>query len=609
MYYYELFPVNFITLSNEKQLELINRYHQFLNSLSSEIKILVVKSIKNITISEAQYQVFYNRFFIISDEPIDDMLKSFGLIYERVAEIHQDNIVKTTKDMVIGEDGKLMKAMTIYALPSEIIDGFITETYGAVEKILMRIKPIPQDIASNKINRYAKIVRGTLLVDQQKGRTPDIAKVIKQQMIDETVRSVVSGQTKLFEFTCNLIVSGNNIDELKENTKLVKSILASRLIKVDIPKFVQYQMINGEIGKKLIMDTITVGAFFPFISADIIETPNGIFLGINSITGAPVIYDPSLRSNYNISILGVTGSGKSYAGKIILKRIIEKDPKTPYFVIDPENEFKKLGEELGGKIITFTQDEPLGLDPLTILPPVEAADFIIHITQLPTQLQPTFRTIIHKSKTLKEAYDKSPQTIREFLESIINGPESFAFTGKPMEFTPQMILGLKHIESETMKQIISLLVFGKIWKMLNDEHSSPTHQRKIVIVDEAWLFMQIPSAAKFLERVSRLGRKRNILFLIMSQRPADVLGESKDKPGPGRTIIENSATKIILRQSETTADIVAQAFNLSEKEKDTITEFQPGEGILISENVHVQLRFMASEEEHKLFTTKPTELM
>jgi len=607
MYYYELFPVNFVMLSNEKQLELINRYHQFLNSLSAEIRILVVKSVKTVVMGGEEYQVFYNRFFIVSREPLDDLLDAFGLIYERVTEVPQVNIVKVMRNLVIGENGRLMKAMTVYALPSEIVDGFITETYGVVDRIWMRVKPIPQDTAAHKISRYAKIVRGTLIVDQQKGRTPSMEKVIKQQMIDEAVRSVVSGQTRLFEFMCNLVVSGGDVKELNENAKLVKSILAARLTKVDVPKFVQREMVGGELGKKLIMDTITVGSFFPFVSADIIETPNGIFLGLNKITGAPVIYDPSLRSNYNISILGITGSGKSYSGKIMLKRIVEKDHKTPFFVIDPENEFTKLGEELGAKVINFT-DEPLGLDPLAIFPPVDAADFLVHITQLPSQFHSAFRTIVYKARSLREVYESSPQYIREFLESIVNGPESFAFSGKPMEFSPQMILGLKYVESETMKQIISLLVFGRIWRMLNDERYFPVHQRKVVVVDEAWLFMQIPAAAKFLERVSRLGRKRNILFIIMSQRPADVLGESKDRPGPGRTIIENSATKIILRQSESTADVVAQAFNLSDRERDAIIEFQPGEGILISENTHVRLQFMASEEEHRLFTTKPTEL-
>ena len=63
MYYYELFPVNFVMLSNEKQLELINRYHQFLNSLSAEIRILVVKSVKSVVMGGEEYQVFYNRFF------------------------------------------------------------------------------------------------------------------------------------------------------------------------------------------------------------------------------------------------------------------------------------------------------------------------------------------------------------------------------------------------------------------------------------------------------------------------------------------------------------------------------------------------------------------
>jgi len=143
----------------------------------------------------------------------------------------------------------------------------------------------------------------------------------------------------------------------------------------------------------------------------------------------------------------------------------------------------------------------------------------------------------------------------------VNGPESFAFPGKPMEFSPQTILGLKYVESGTMKQIISILALEE-FRGCRVMSAFPAHQRKAVVVDEAWLFMQIPAVAKFWRGFRGLGRKRNTLFPIMSQRPADMLGESKDRPGPGRTIIDNSATKIILKQSENTAGVVAQAFNL-----------------------------------------------
>ena len=88
----------------------------------------------------------------------------------------------------------------------------------------------------------------------------------------------------------------------------------------------------------------------------------------------------------------------------------------------------------------------------------------------------------------------------------MNGPESFAFPGKPMEFSPQTILGLKYVESGTMKQIISILALEE-FRGCRVMSAFPVHQRKAVVVDEEWLFMQIPAVAKFLERVSRVGEE------------------------------------------------------------------------------------------------------
>jgi len=114
--------------------------------------------------------------------------------------------------------------------------------------------------------------------------------------------------------------------------------------------------------------------------------------------------------------------------------------------------------------------------------------------------------------------------------------------------------------------------------------------------------MGMPIAAKFLDTVSRMGRKRNVMFVILTQRPEDIL------QGVGRGILENSATKIIMKQNEIAAPLVKEAFGLSETEEEMVQNFEPGDAILISENVHVSLHFYATEEEYKLFTTKPSEI-
>jgi len=53
---------------------------------------------------------------------------------------------------------------------------------------------------------------------------------------------------------------------------------------------------------------------------------------------------------------------------------------------------------------------------------------------------------------------------------------------------------------------------------------------------------------------------------------------------------------------------VGEAFALSEAEKDAVLSFGQGQGLLIAENVHVPVEFLATKEEHMRFTTKPSEI-
>jgi len=101
-----------------------------------------------------------------------------------------------------------------------------------------------------------------------------------------------------------------------------------------------------------------------------------------------------------------------------------------------------------------------------------------------------------------------------------------------------------------------------------------------------------------------MGRKRNVAFILNTQRAMDVLEGSG-----GRALLENCATKVLLRQDESAVRTVGEAFALSESEKDAVLSFGQGQGLLIAENIHVPVDFLATKEEHMIFTTKPSEMI
>lgn len=82
-----------------------------------------------------------------------------------------------------------------------------------------------------------------------------------------------------------------------------------------------------------------------------------------------------------------------------------------------------------------------------------------------------------------------------------------------------------------------------------------------IIVDEVWLYTSIPPAARFFESVARMGRKRNVAFILNTRRAVDVL-----EGGGGRALLENCAAKVLLRRDESAVGTIGKAFALSESE-------------------------------------------
>ncbi len=181
-YIYEVQPLNFVMLPNSKQQELIERFRQFLNSLNNGIRLVAKKSSKEIPIGDDSYQMQFYRYFVESDENIDDRLSSFGLLYNRISEIPSYTIVRKMSDRMILPEGKMVFKFTLYKLSSTVVEGFVSETYGIADEVSIVIVPIAQEQATAKMNKYAKFLSGMLLADQQKRRTSPYELVQKYTM-------------------------------------------------------------------------------------------------------------------------------------------------------------------------------------------------------------------------------------------------------------------------------------------------------------------------------------------------------------------------------------------------------------------------------------------
>ena len=137
-----------------------------------------------------------------------------------------------------------------------------------------------------------------------------------------------------------------------------------------------------------------------------------------------------------------------------------------------------------------------------------------------------------------------------------------------------------------------------------------------MVIDEGWALVEkrpgtgkpyFPMAVDYVPKIARTGRHYRTCFLIATQLVSDFMGRGNEV-GPGREMVESCATKIVLRQDEAASATLKEAFRLSEVEEKFIVNAKIGQGILVTQEGRIPFYNFLSDEERRLFTTKPKEV-
>jgi hypothetical protein len=163
---------------------------------------------------------------------------------------------------------------------------------------------------------------------------------------------------------------------------------------------------------------------------------------------------------------------------------------------------------------------------------------------------------------------------------------------------PFTVFSVKELQ-DALRPIAMFVILDFIWTRVRREL-----KRRLMVVDEAWHMMRYKDSAQFLWGIVKRARKYYLGITTITQDVEDFLAVDI-----GKAVVTNSALRVLLKQSPAAIDRVGDVFYLSEGEKNLLLGANIGEGIFFAGRHHVPISVVASPEEHKLITTKPSELL
>jgi type IV secretion system protein VirB4 len=495
------------------------------------------------------------------------------------------------------EDNTYARVLVAYGFPAGLPEGLLYTLYTEVSEVAL----VFREVDKVKAVRMVETARRRRLTSSSQG----VTEAHEATALEELASRVLSGSS-LFEFYLYFIIKDRDPKALNARSNTLKSLLKGYGVDLDAPPL-QRELYNLEtcLGvmcvEKHYADSESLKPLFPLISEEL-HDENGVFLGVSG-TGSPVLLDVWSKPNLNFVIVGVTGSGKSMTAKVYLKRLREVDNKILYVGVDPESEYTRVAGLLGAQAVEIHENQRLGLDPIKLLRSGalelgQVADIVSEVYGVPENLHGVLRRELFMNSDFADSFVEFASSVKDselskYLQGATVPPDSLVYEGEPPPLAGSVVFGLKNVRSKRLKILISALISAYAYNTLLSKA-----RRSVFFVNEAWLFMETPSIVSLFENLARRGRKHGVAFLYITQRAEDLA-----RTPQGRTILEQSATVLLLRQEPEGRDACKEIYKLSDSEAEYLVNAPVGSGILKAGRKRITVQVLPTEDELKAFST------
>ncbi len=557
---------------------------------------------------------------------------------------------------------RIARTYYIYGFPRQVFTGWLSSMVNIDEVVdlSMFIYPVESQVVLENLRKKVSQLEAGLQIDSEKGKVRDPGKQAAISDAEEMRDKLQVGEERFFRFGIYFTIYGSSMDELEFVAHKIESNLGQQLVYSKPATSQQEQGFNSTVPQfsdqlqiKRNFSTGALSTTFPFTSADLTQD-NGILYGINMHNSGLVIFDRFSLENGNSVVFAKSGAGKSFTVKLEALRSMMYG--TEIFIIDPENEYERMAEAVGGAYVRLSLNSAVRINPFELpkvvdteeadnalrsnlitlhgllrlmmggaqvqmassgsggqsmvapaLSPPEEADLDSALIETYAKAGISNDPLTHNSQppTINDLYDtllhmgntgpQLAQRLRKYTTGTFAG--IFSQQSNIDINNPMVVFNIRDLEDE-LRPVAMYIVLNFIWNKTKSDQ-----KKRLLIVDEAWQLMKYEDSANFLFSLAKRARKYNLGITTITQDVEDFMGSRM-----GRAIVANASLQILLKQSTSAVDVLSDTFKLTSEEKKRLSQFPVGQGLFFAGQNHVHIQITASPTETGLITTNPQQI-
>ena len=460
------------------------------------------------------------------------------------------------------------------------------------------------------------------------------------QDVEELRYKLTRWEEKYFHLWLYITVYGEDEDDLNKIWKDIETILAWRnvlqkqsYLRTEQAFTSTWPFCKDELWVYRNMSTWWISTTFPFSSSTLTHD-DWILYWINTHNNSLILFDRFKTENANMTVFAKSGWGKSFAVKLEILRSLML--WTDVIVIDPENEYKALIDQVWGSYLDVSLNSKQRINPFDM--PLALKDHkersgdllrssIINLLGLMNLMlgkmtaeeesimeKALITTYSLKGITLEDdniewkdiPIMKDLQDVLETMdwawslvkrmEKYTTGIFSWIFSNKTnVDLTEWLqVFSVRDLD-DMMRPIAMYVILNHIWNKVRSKN-----KKRFLVVDEAWNLMQHEDSAKFLYALVKRARKYNLWITTITQDIEDFITSKYWKP-----IMTNSSIQLLLKQSSASIDALQNIYKLTEQEKYILLNAAVWQWLFFAWTEHVWIQVVASYYEEQVVTTDP----